>query len=86
MQTSAGSQVLRGYRPPFDATAAARLKGAGAVLVGKTNMDEFGMGSSTENSSYHVHNALPTKDLPYPAIHLSIPKHKPKIYASESRP
>jgi len=54
LQTSAGSQVLRGYTPPFDASAVKRLRQAGAVLVGKTNMDEFGMGSSTENSSYHV--------------------------------
>jgi aspartyl-tRNA(Asn)/glutamyl-tRNA(Gln) amidotransferase subunit A len=46
--------VLDSYRPPFDATAVSRLTAAGAVLLGKTNMDEFGMGSTTENSAYKV--------------------------------
>ncbi len=52
VETTAGSQILRGYLPPFDATAVARLRAAGAVFVGMTNCDEFAMGSSTENSSY----------------------------------
>uniref|UniRef100_A0A061S6J9 Glutamyl-tRNA(Gln) amidotransferase subunit A, chloroplastic/mitochondrial n=1 Tax=Tetraselmis sp. GSL018 TaxID=582737 RepID=A0A061S6J9_9CHLO len=54
VQTTAGSRVLSGYAPPYDAAAAARLRSAGAVLIGKTNMDEFGMGSSTENSAFHA--------------------------------
>lgn len=52
LATTAGSKQLAGYMPPFDATAVARLRAAGAVLIGKANMDEFGMGSSTENSSF----------------------------------
>jgi aspartyl-tRNA(Asn)/glutamyl-tRNA(Gln) amidotransferase subunit A len=50
-KTTAGSQILAQYRSPFDATAVRRLLDAGAICVAKTNTDEFGMGSSTENSS-----------------------------------
>ncbi|MBX3462552.1 MAG: Asp-tRNA(Asn)/Glu-tRNA(Gln) amidotransferase subunit GatA [Planctomycetes bacterium] len=50
--TSAGSRMLASYRSPFTATALQRLEAAGAVLLGRTNMDEFGMGSSTENSAH----------------------------------
>lgn len=49
---TAGSLILKGYRPPYDATAVARLEDAGAVLLGKLNCDEFAMGSSNENSAY----------------------------------
>jgi len=49
---TAGSRILEGYRPPYDATAVAKLEAAGAVLLGKLNCDEFAMGSSTENSAY----------------------------------
>lgn len=54
MPTTAGSRQLRGYAPTYDATAVARLRAAGAVVVGKTNMDEFGMGSTCENSGFQV--------------------------------
>jgi aspartyl-tRNA(Asn)/glutamyl-tRNA(Gln) amidotransferase subunit A len=52
VRTTCSSKILSNYIPPFDATAVSRLEGAGAVVLGKTNCDEFAMGSSNENSAY----------------------------------
>src|ERR1051325_7530213 len=57
IETTAGSQILRGFKPPYTGTAVQRLFDAGAVMLGVTNCDEFAMGSSTENSGYFpTHN------------------------------
>ncbi len=62
---TAGSKILKGYQPPYDATAVIRLEAAGAVLLGKLNCDEFAMGSSNENSAYGpVRNPVDSERVP----------------------
>src|SRR5690606_31360814 len=52
VETTAASKILSGYIPPFDADVVERLRAAGAVIIGKGNLDEFAMGSSNENSAF----------------------------------
>jgi len=65
IETTAGSKILKGYTPTYDSTAVAKMKDAGAVILGKLNLDEFAMGSSTENSAFKVtHNPWDLERIP----------------------
>jgi aspartyl-tRNA(Asn)/glutamyl-tRNA(Gln) amidotransferase subunit A len=65
VRTTAGSKILGNYIPPYDCTAVARMEAAGAMVLGKTNCDEFAMGSSNENSAFHpVHNPRDSSRVP----------------------
>jgi len=64
-ETTCASRILKGFCPPYSATVIERLKQAGCIFIGKTNLDEFAMGSSTENSAFKItHNPWNLKTIP----------------------
>ena len=65
IETTAASKILEGWVPPYDATVIEKLKAAGMPILGKTNLDEFAQGSSTEHSAYQTtHNPWDTERVP----------------------
>ena len=81
VETTAGSQILRGFKPPYTSTAVARLFDAGTVMLGVTNCDEFAMGSSTENSGYFpTHNPWDLDRVPGGSSGVEPPAISPTIW------
>ena len=86
VETTAGSKILAGYTPVFDSTVAARCRAAGLPLLGKTNTDEFAMGSSTENSAYGPsHNPWDPRRVPA-APAAARPQPSPRLAPGVSAP